>query len=101
MDQSAEAIAKRDKRLFRFFICSICSLPILLIVVTLLLPRNPRLEDSVTAIYLWIGLLLFLSLFVFSIRVWRRNRRLAWMGFGFIAFIIMLGVLLALLPHFV
>src|SRR5207247_7845744 len=100
MDQPSEAVARRDKRLFRFLVGAICSLPFLFILVTVLLPRNPRLEDSVTAIYLWIGLLLFLCHFAFSIRVWRRNRRLAWMGFGFIALVILLGVLLAVIPDF-
>ncbi len=100
MDESQEPIGKRDKRLFRLFVGAICSLPFVFGLITVLLHGDSRLQDTLAAVYLWVGLLLFLGLLAFSIRVWRRNRRLAWMGFGFIAFVILLGVLSAWLPDF-
>ncbi|HEY3913728.1 MAG TPA: hypothetical protein VGN61_04505, partial [Verrucomicrobiae bacterium] len=83
----------RDKFLFRFLVSGICLSPIVLTVAQLSFGRSSSVTfDAINAIYCGILLIFALSLLILSFYVWKRDRRMALIGFALLAALVILCI---------
>jgi uncharacterized membrane protein YidH (DUF202 family) len=84
---------QRDKFLFRFLVGGICLLPIVLFVVQLSFGlSSTAVFDIANTVYCCILLVLAISLLVLCFNVWKRNRRMALIGFVLLAALVILWI---------